>query len=36
MTYFKSAVNQRDITSRYVPLIFALSANIAKSVAALR
>jgi IclR family mhp operon transcriptional activator len=36
MTYFKSAVSQRDITSRYVPLILALRANIAKSVTALR
>jgi len=36
MTYFKSAVSPRDITGRYVPLMQALGANIARSVAALR
>lgn len=36
MTYFKSAVSQRDIAGRYVPLMLALAGNIAKSVAALR
>jgi IclR family mhp operon transcriptional activator len=36
MTYFKSAVSQRDITGRYAPLMLTLGSNIAKSVAALR
>ena len=36
MTYFKSAVSPRDIAGRYVPLMQALGANIARSVAALR
>ena len=36
MTYFKSAVSQHDIISRYAPLTSALGKNIAKSVSALR
>ncbi len=36
MTYFKSAVGQRDIAERYVLLMRALGSNIASSVSALR
>jgi IclR family mhp operon transcriptional activator len=36
MTYFKSAVSQRDVTTRYAPLVLSLGENIAKSISALR
>lgn len=36
MTYFMSALDRRDITQRYAPLVQALAKNIASSVTSLR